>query len=174
AKTANQALKDLARSFASALSQMAAQALAKIAIFQLLNALTAGGAGAAAVTSGSLNLNTDGMLAGVLHGGGIAGGAGAKKQYDISMLTQAPRYHIGGVAGMKPGEVPAILQAGEEVLTRNDPRHVANGGGAGGSTRIVNVIDPNLVQDYMQSSSGERVILNMIERNSGSIRQLLR
>lgn len=181
-KSASDAIKDFAKGFIKSLAQMAAQALAKIAIFMLLNALTGGAASAGSIggggaAAGGSSMGTGGatgMFAGLLHGGGIAGGAGAKKKYNMSMFTQAPRYHVGGIAGMKPGEVPAVLQAGEEVLTRNDPRHAANGGGAGGSTRIVNVIDPNMMQDYMQSSSGERVILNMIERNAGSVRQLLK
>jgi tape measure domain-containing protein len=183
-KSASDAIKDFAKSFVKSLAQMAAQALAKIAIFMLLNALTGGaasaGGGGGGGSIGKAGKNAKkgdgigGVLAGLFHGGGIAGGAGAKKSYNMSMFTHAPRYHVGGIAGMKPGEVPAVLQAGEEVLTRNDPRHVANGGGSGGSTRIVNVIDPNLVQDYMSSASGERVILNMIERNAGSVRQLLR
>ena len=74
---------------------------------------------------------------------------------------------------MQPGEVPAILMKGEEVLTQKDPRHVANGGGQGGGVRIINNIDPNLMHDYLSSSSGERVIVNLIERNSGAIKQLL-
>jgi len=39
--------------------------------------------------------------------------------------------------------------------------------------RIINVIDPSLVSDYMASSSGEQLILNTISRNPGSIRQLI-
>jgi len=42
-----------------------------------------------------------------------------------------------------------------------------------GGTRIINVLDPGLVQDYMTSSSGEKTFVNLIERNAGSIRQIL-
>ena len=59
------------------------------------------------------------------------------------------------------------------LLTRNDPRHAANGGVQASSTRIINVIDPNLVGDYLGSSSGEQTIVNLIERNAGTIKQLL-
>ena len=34
------------------------------------------------------------------------------------MFAGAPRYHEGGIAGLKPGEVPAILQKGEVVLPK--------------------------------------------------------
>jgi hypothetical protein len=37
-------------------------------------------------------------------------------------FANAQRYHVGGIAGLKPGEVPAILKQGEEVLTADDPR----------------------------------------------------
>jgi hypothetical protein len=36
----------------------------------------------------------------------------------------APRLHSGG--WILPGEVPAILKHGEEVLTEDDPRHIKN------------------------------------------------
>ena len=63
---------------------------------------------------------------------------------------------------------------GEEVLAKNDPRNAANGGDSGsGGTRIINVIDPNMVEDYMSSSSGEKVFLNFIQRNPNAIKQVL-
>jgi hypothetical protein len=37
------------------------------------------------------------------------------------------------------------------------------------STRIINVLDPSVVGDYLATSSGERAILNVIRRNRGSI-----
>lgn len=39
--------------------------------------------------------------------------------------------------------------------------------------RIINVIDPNMVREYMNSSSGEEVILNTLSRNPGAIRQII-
>jgi 3-deoxy-D-arabino-heptulosonate 7-phosphate (DAHP) synthase class II len=44
----------------------------------------------------------------------------------------APRYHSGGIAGLMPDEVPAVLRAGEEVLREDDPRHRNNLRGAAG------------------------------------------
>jgi hypothetical protein len=45
-----------------------------------------------------------------------------------------------------------------------------NGMGAGaGSTRIINVLDPSVVGDYLATPSGERAILNVIRRNRGAI-----
>jgi lambda family phage tail tape measure protein len=49
-----------------------------------------------------------------------------------------------------------------------------NGEGAspatqGMSTRIINVLDPSVVGDYLATPSGERAILNVIRRNRGAI-----
>jgi hypothetical protein len=49
-----------------------------------------------------------------------------------------------------------------------------NGEGAGSaapamSTRIINVLDPSIVGDYLATPSGERAILNVIRRNRGAI-----
>lgn len=69
------------------------------------------------------------VLGSLFHGGGIVGQAGPRAGLPALMAANAPRYHTGGLAGLKPDERPAILQLGEEVLTRADPRHRMNGGG---------------------------------------------
>lgn len=74
----------------------------------------------------------DGLGALFLHHGGIAGKDGSPT-----------RYHTGGIAGLMPDEVPAILRRGEEVLTQRDPRHRSNGG-----TRSVSVNTP--INIYVQ------------------------
>ncbi|HHW4681994.1 MAG TPA: hypothetical protein ACQGQI_02105 [Xylella sp.] len=38
---------------------------------------------------------------------------------------------------------------------------------------IVNVIDPAMAADYLNSSSGEKTILNILQRNAGVVRQVL-
>lgn len=40
----------------------------------------------------------------------------------------APRMHSGGWAGLRPDEVPAILQCGERVLSRREAAGYGNGG----------------------------------------------
>lgn len=37
------------------------------------------------------------------------------------------------------------------------------------STRIINVLDPSVVGDYLATPSGERAVLNVIRRNRGAI-----
>jgi hypothetical protein len=41
------------------------------------------------------------------------------------------------------------------------------------NVKIVNVIDPSVVHDYMSSSQGERVILNVLQKNPRIIQQVV-
>lgn len=63
------------------------------------------------------------------HSGGVAGEPAPRRPVPLRVFAGAPRLHSGGIPGLAPGEVPTILQEGEEVLTRRDPRHRRNGGG---------------------------------------------
>lgn len=111
------------------------------------------------------------FLAGMFHGGGLVGAPGPARLMPALAFAGAPRYATGGLAGLRPNEMPAILHRGEEVLTAQDPRHRANGGASG--VRIVNVIDPALAGDYLSSAAGERTILNVLRRNAGAVRQVI-
>ena len=42
------------------------------------------------------------------------------------------------------------------------------------SVRIVNVIDPGIAADYLNSAAGEKTILNVLSRNGSAVRELLR
>lgn len=120
-------------------------------------------------------------LFGVAHEGGIAGSLTRKKAVSPLAFMAAPRYHSGGVVGLAPSEVPAILQRGEEVLTRDDPRHVLNGGANQASSQaspqniqVINTVDSESVfAAGAQSRSGQTVILNIIRANSSAIKQAL-
>lgn len=43
-----------------------------------------------------------------------------------------------------------------------------------GGIRIVNVVDPSMIEDFLTSSNGEKVLVNTIERNASSLNQILR
>ncbi|MFN3615738.1 MAG: phage tail tape measure protein, partial [Rubrimonas sp.] len=66
---------------------------------------------------------------------GTAGMPGPGRMVPALAFAGAPRMHSGGWAGLKPDEVPAILQRGERVLSRRE----AAGYGGRGSTPSVNV-----------------------------------
>jgi hypothetical protein len=60
-----------------------------------------------------------------LHDGGVAGIDGTPRMVPAGAFAGARRMHAGGLAA---NEVPMILERGEEVLTRRDPRHRYNQG----------------------------------------------
>lgn len=74
------------------------------------------------------------ILPGILHSGGIAGNDNYPHRSVSSLaFAGAPRYHSGGIAGLKPDEVPAILQKGEVVIPKG------KSGGSGGAP-VINVV----------------------------------
>ncbi len=110
---------------------------------------------------------------------------------------------VSGAGGPRSDSIPAMLSNGEFVVNAqatsrfrpqleamNNPANTQGGNnttsstaaspsaaqqeGQGNSTRIVNVLDPSLVGNFLTSASGEKVLVNVIERNSSSISQILR
>lgn len=61
------------------------------------------------------------------HSGGVVGhDALRRRDVDPGLFRSAERFHGGGLAGLRSGEVPIVALRGEEVLTRDDPRHRFN------------------------------------------------
>ena len=85
--------------------------------------------------SGALG-GAGGLFADILHSGGTVGAAGTRRMVPAMAFAIAPRMHSGGWAGLKPDEVPAILQRGERVLSR---REAAGYGQGQSSAPAVNV-----------------------------------
>lgn len=170
--------EDAVRALGAAFLQFAADFLREIAMMilrqQMLNLLQAIGGG-----SGGIGGKIAGFVnkaAGVLHGGGIAGSESQHRSVPAMWFANAERYHGGGIAGLKPGEVPAILKRGEEVLTEDNPRHVANGGGGvpAVNAKIVNVLNPaDLLSQALSDEEGQRVLVNYIRANSGAFNAAL-
>lgn len=157
----DEGLAGMVRGFADAIRRMIAEAAAARTLGWLL--------GPQFGVTGELG----GVLGSLFHSGGIVGEAASTRTLPALAWLGAPRYHSGGIAGLAPDEVPAILRRGEEVLTADDPRHRANGGGQGVGVRIINVIDPGVTHDHLQTPAGERVILNIIGRNARAVRAAL-
>ena len=85
------------------------------------------------------------------------------------------RYHTGGVAGLKPNEVPVIAERGEEILTEDDPRHRNNvGGGSQPNIKVVNVLDPaEVLEKALGTEVGEKAFINFMARRSRQINGVL-
>lgn len=88
----------------------------------------------------------------------------------------APRFHTGGIVGLRPDEVPIIAQRGEEVLTAADPRHRNNGGLGGTPVNLtaVNVFDPeDFLNRALSGEGGSRILINWLNRNSTDVRTVI-
>jgi hypothetical protein len=120
-KTGKLEVRDLVTSMIADLAQLAARQFMLGPIAGALSAALGGmGAGAGGVAGG--------LFASVLHAGGLVGLPGPGRMVPALAFAGAPRMHAGGWAGLRPDEVPAILQRGERVLSRKEA-----GGYAGGS-----------------------------------------
>ena len=75
-----------------------------------------------------------GALAAIHHSGGVAGGGNVMRSVMPEIFIGAPRYHNGGIAGLAPDEVPAILQRGERIT----PRGASNDNSSGPTINIIN------------------------------------
>ncbi len=119
----------------------------------------------------------------LFHDGGVVGKGGGSRQRRTGMSDSwfgAPKFHGGGGLGLRPDEYKAVLQYGEEVLTEDDPRHIRNigkggGGDAGGEMGLKQVLllDPAAVPNAMQTRSGQRAVLTVIQANKETIKQVL-
>lgn len=63
----------------------------------------------------------------VNHMGGIAGRTGATRLADPSIFKFAQRYHTGGIAGLRPNEVPIIAEKDEGIFTKSQMKALGNG-----------------------------------------------
>lgn len=116
------------------------------------------------------------LSAGSRHNGGIVNSGGQQRMVSPSVFAGAARFHEGGLPGLRANEVPTILERGEEVLTRDDPRHVLNGsgGGGGGSNKFVLLDDRARVSEAMQTTEGESATLVNIKKNLPTLRAWLK
>jgi len=134
AKSGKAALLDMVGSFAKSMLEVLNKKLAEQLVGQFANAVGNNSSGFLGFLSslfggGTSSTSSAGTSVGATyaHTGAVIGGAGGWRQtVPAAVFAFAPRYHTGGIAGLRPNEVPAVLQTGEEVLTANDPRHSRN------------------------------------------------
>lgn len=167
-----QSVREFAAGFISSIAQMIIQLAAFAAAVTILRAL---GVPIPASTFGGVGGGS--IKAGVNHAGGIAGSAGGvQRTVPAALFANVLRYHTGGIAGLRPNEVPAILEAGEEVLRADDPRHRANGTAGGGAreqpitVKNVNLFDrAALAAELLATKEGERMVLNIVSKNKRAL-----
>jgi hypothetical protein len=83
------------------------------------------------------------VAAAVSHAGGIVGLSGHSRLVPAMAFAGAPRMHNGGTvgpvgswAGLRPDEVPTILQRGERVLNRREAADYGRGGSPGAGVTV--------------------------------------
>jgi hypothetical protein len=157
--------KDAAEALADAVGRLADR-LVDLGLDMLLSGLFRGAGGFGG-----------GILAGIFHKGGKVGGSGSTRTVSPAIFAGAPRYHSGGIGGLRPDEVPAILQRGELVIPRDMVRQTAErGAGAGAAPQVdvhvknVNAFDaPGFLSQALDSEVGQRVLLNFVRANAGAV-----
>lgn len=167
-KSLGEAFKDVGKAFVKfasdflmKIAEMIVQAYLYRAVMSAIG-FTAQGTGSAGAAIGTR----------VFHSGGIVGAGGGHRTASAALFAHAPRYHSGGVVGLASGEVPAILQRGEEVLTRDDPRHAANGGG--GQLTVVNTFNPaDVLRSALASDEGRTVLVQAITTERTQVKNIL-
>jgi tape measure domain-containing protein len=165
------------QAFGQEFLRMSAEFLIKIGqmIIQqaILNAISGGTAGGGLGGMVSKGINS------LFHGGGVAGQTSQTRSMSPAAMAGAIRYHTGGLAGMAPDEVSAVLKRDEEILTTEDPRHRFNGGASGGGgaqamPKIINAVDGSDALDHALSTSrGEQILMNWISTNGSTIKSAL-
>lgn len=162
------AWRDMVSSMAADLSRMLIQQ-------QITGPLAAYMGGSSASAAGGMVA----MIASLFHSGGVVGEGGMSRGVSPAAFVGAPRYHSGGIAGLAPDEVPAILRKREEVLTKDDPRHRDNLRPASTeppqvNVRVVNVVDEkDTAAGYLGSAEGERTVMNIIRKNRQTLREIV-
>lgn len=149
----------------------------------ILNGVVGGAAGGATASSAGSILGT-GAQSFVIHSGGVVNGTLNRKRTNVdpSMFVSAPRYHQGGIPGLAPNEYPAILEKNEEVLSKDNPRNILNGGGDMGGAQaspptpinVFNTIDQDSFANAM--FTGERAkkgLVNVIRADVNTFKTIL-
>lgn len=177
AKPAKDALLDMVGSFAKSMQDVLNRRLAEALVRQfetaaqgsslgsffgkIIGAFTGTSTGSSSVDAGST------ITATYAHTGAVIGASGgANRRVAASVFDFAPRYHSGGIAGLRPRERATVLMDGEEVLTEEDPRHINNigsssrgsGGGGGGDMIFPITINGLSGDDNDKRNYGEELV----------------
>ena len=121
-----------------------------------------------------------GGLFGTMHEGGKVGDFSGARVVDPSVFSNAPRFHDGGFVGLRPNEIPAILEAGETVISKDGKLTMS--GERSAPSVVINVENKSGTDVDAQQTSvgfdGENwvigVVLNAIQTNKRGMRTMLK
>lgn len=119
-----------------------------------------------------------GLLGGLFHSGGTVGSAVNGRRVHPATFLGAQRMHQGGIAGLRPDEVPIIAQRGELVLPRNKTRELARSQpvapNVDARTTVVNAFDASsFLSEALSKPDGVKVVLNVIRSQPGAFRSAM-
>jgi len=188
-KSAKQAFRDFAVSMLKDVAQM----ISKLIILKIVRTAAGGFAGGGlveAATGGYIKAASGGYITGPgtstsdsiparLSDGEYVLNAQAVKFYGLEFIEAlnrklAPKFDFNRKLNItRPrrafasgGVVSQAAAAPEQKKEVSNPIMQTN-------LRIVNAVDPDLMEDYMRSATGEKTILNLIQRNATSIKRVL-
>lgn len=186
-KSAKEAFKDFAAQFLRDIARMITQALVLQAIRSVGFGFAGGGAAIALSTGGYVEAkgfaeggyitgkgtNTSDSIPARLSNGEYVLNAGAVQHYGLNFIEALNRMKLNS-----GGELPRF------AITRPTRARFATGGSVAGQDgkksekpevklRVVNNVDPDLVDGYMNSRSGEDTILNLISNNADKIKGMI-
>lgn len=84
-----------------------------------------------------------------------------------ALADSVPGFRTGG--SFTVGRFHDYTQPQQPVASATRPEATQGEGGV----RIINVIDPSLVSDYLTSPEGERVLVNVLRRNKSAMREVV-
>jgi lambda family phage tail tape measure protein len=171
-KSLDQAFLQFAADFLRQIAQMIGQQVIFNLVSGLLKSIGGAAGGAGGLDTSGAGFSTGGFQ---FHSGGVIGAGGTPRAFNPAWVASAVRYHEGGIAGLRPNEIAAVLERGEEVMTRDDPRHVGNGGG-GSNVNLAQtlVLDAESIRNAAYGSRiGEKQFLTFIRANQGSVKSAL-
>jgi hypothetical protein len=155
--------------FASAISRIAQNLASRLIDLAfkpienaLINAFSGGGGGGGFFAS----------LFGFARGGVFAGGqelTAFARDGVVNRPTVFPFARGIGLMGEAGPEAILPLKRGRDGRLGVEMNGNGQGPAPEMSTRIINVLDPSVVGDYLATPSGERAILNVIRRNRGAL-----
>lgn len=173
-KSATEAFKEAFLQFAADFLQQIAQMIIQALILKALNSVFPGmGFGGAAVP--------------VAHGGAIVGQPAARTRMlgagVLAAVPYMPRMHTGAIVGLSPDETMAVLQKNEEVLSKESPRNILNGGAAAspggrpvdpsGYIKNIVAIGEDQIAQAMSGRAGDKVFLTWAKANAPAIRKII-
>jgi hypothetical protein len=144
--------------------------------------------GSTAAMSTDLAASSDSMVSSALDAftfaasGGLIRGRGTSTSDSIPARLSDKEFVVNAKAVQTPGVLPllhainggGVKGSGGTSVPKYAEGGVVGGHGAAPNIKMVNVLDPTLLGDHLQTQEGEQGVLNIISRNPNKVRNATR